>query len=345
MNFDFQNPALLWLLLILPILAILRSSTGKTASVIFSNIAIAKLASSKTKSSSRSVMFFLRLLCVGLLIIGLARPRLGSGNVQREESGIDIVLAIDTSYSMNALDFTKDSKNPITRLDAVKEVVDDFIKKRPNDRLGLVAFGVNAFRLSPLTLDHDWLLQNLDRVELGVIDGGGTAIGSAITRGANMLKVLQDSKSKIIVLLSDGENNSGSVSPLAAAEAAGAIDIKIYTILAGKRGYVRTAALDNKGRVIRDRNGKLIASGTSQSNVDDKTLREIADITHGKFFRAENLKELNDIYSEIDKLEKTKVQLEHFTTYEELYQIFLIAALAILGLEILLANTIFRRIP
>ncbi|MFI3291080.1 MAG: VWA domain-containing protein [Opitutales bacterium] len=345
MNFDFQNPALLFLLLILPILAILRSSTGRTASVIFSNIAIAKLASMNTRSSSRSILFFLRLLCLALLIVGLARPRLGSGYVQREESGIDIVLSIDVSGSMRALDFTKDNRYPITRLDAVKSVVTDFIKKRPNDRIGVVIFGVNAFLMSPITLDHDWLLQNLERVELGVIDGGATAIGSSIVRSAEMLNSLTDSKSKVLILLTDGDNNAGSVSPIAAAEAAGALDIKIHTISAGKDGIVPLAALDRNGRLSRDKYGRPIVADRGQSSADDKALKEISQITKGKFFRAENLKQLNDIYSEIDKLEKTKVQLEHFTSYEELYQYFLILALCFLGLEVLLANTIYRRIP
>lgn len=345
MTFEFESPQLLWLLLALPILALLRGARAGRASVLFSSVAIAKTAAKKSRGSPGKWLFFLRLLCLALLIVAIARPRLGSGYSEREESGIDIVLALDVSGSMAALDFTKDYANPITRLDAVKEVVADFVKKRPNDRIGVYVFGANTFLLSPITLSHDWLTQNLERVQLGIVDGSRTAIGMAIANGANKLKELKNSKSKVIILLTDGENNSGKISPLAAAEAAASLDIKIYTIMAGKSGIIPFAQVDDNGALIRDRRGRPMFAGNVQSYADDAELKKIAEITHGKFYRAENLRELNEIYSNIDKLEKTSVKLRQFTSYTELFYIFAAAALAVLALEQILANTKYRRIP
>ena len=222
MNFDFANPEFLWGLLLLPLLALLRGAAGKSGSLIFSSVAIAKEASRKNKARAGMLRFILTIISLALLIIAFARPRIGMGYSEREESGIDIVLAVDTSGSMAALDFTSDADAPITRLDAVKKVIEDFIKKRPNDRIGMVAFAVNPFLVSPMTLNHDWLLQNLERLDIGVIDPNRTAIGSAIGMSVNRLRDLKNAKSRVIILLTDGENNAGKISPIAAAEAAAA---------------------------------------------------------------------------------------------------------------------------
>ncbi|MBO6101658.1 MAG: VWA domain-containing protein, partial [Opitutales bacterium] len=229
-NFDFANPGLLWLLAAIPFLALLKGRAGSSGTLVFSSVAIAKSVSRKNKSRAGAVLTTLRMLALALLIAALARPRMGKGFSEREESGIDIVLAIDVSNSMSALDLSTSTKIQ-TRLDAVKSVVQDCIKNRPHDRIGMVVFGVNTFLVSPVTLSHDWLNQNIERVELGLIDGRGTAIGKAILSAANHMRALKDAKSRVVILLSDGESNTG-ISPVAAAEAAASFDIKIYTIAA-----------------------------------------------------------------------------------------------------------------
>jgi len=345
MNFDFANPEFLWGLLLLPLLLILRGASGKSGSLIFSSVAIAKDASRKSKASVGWIRFLLTMLILALLIIAFARPRIGIGYSEREESGIDIVLAIDVSGSMAALDFTSSAKRPITRLDAVKEVVTDFIKKRPNDRIGMVAFAVNPFLVSPMTLNHDWLMQNLDRIDIGVIDPNRTAIGSAIGMSVNRLRDLKNAKSRVIILLTDGENNSGKISPTAAAEAAASYNAKVYTIAAGRTGIVPAARMDRNSRVIRDNNGNPMYGGDMQSQVDEESLKKISEITGAKFYRATNLKQLENIYNDIDALEKTKVKLRNFTSYRELFQCFAGTALLLIALKLILINTRLRTLP
>ena len=344
MNFEFANPDFLWALLLLPALALLRGASGKSGSLIFSSVAVAKDAAKKNRARFGFWRFLLTIVALALLITAFARPRLGVGYSEREESGIDIVLAIDVSGSMAALDLSARDK-ALTRLDAVKDVVGTFIEKRPNDRIGLVTFAANSFLVSPMTLNHDWLKQNLERIEIGVIDPNRTAIGSAIGMSVNRLRDLKNAKSRVIILLTDGENNAGKISPVAAAEAAARYDAKIYTIAAGASGIVPMAALDNNQRVVRDRAGNPVYAGDTQSRVDEDTLKKISEITGGKFFSARNLSELQNIYGEIDKLERTTVKLRNFTSYRELFQWFAGAALAVLAIKLLLVNTRFRTLP
>ena len=345
MNFDFSNPELLWLLATLPLLAFLKGKAGKDASVVFSSAAIAKEVSRRKKSRAGALLMFLRLLAIALLIVALARPRLGKGYTERDESGIDIVLAVDVSGSMAALDLSKNRAQMMTRLDAVKKVIEDFIKKRPNDRIGMAVFGANTFVVSPITLNHDWLLQNIERVDIGIIDGSSTAIGSAIATSVNRLRGLKDAKSRVIILLTDGENNAGKISPIAAAEAAASFDTKIYTIAAGSSGRIPYAAADRNGRIIRNRFGNPEIAGYSISNLDESELKKIAEITGGQFYRATDYKNLQSIYDKIDSLEKTEVKIRNFTEYRELFAYPLTLALALLMLERLLANTRLRRLP
>ena len=344
MYFEFANPEILWLLLLLPVLILLRGAVGKGGSIIFSSVAIAKEAAKKSRSRVGFWRFFLTVAALGFLILALARPRLGMGYSEREESGIDIVLAVDVSGSMSALDFSTRTKLR-TRLDAVKEVISQFINKRPNDRIGIVAFAANPFMVSPITLNHDWLIKNIDRLEIGIIDPNRTAIGSAIGMGVNRLRNIKNAKSRVIILLTDGENNSGQISPIAAAEAAASYDVKIYTIAAGRQGVVAAARLDENQNIIRDRNGNPVYGGEIRSQIDEETLKKIADITGGKFYTAQNLAQLEDIYNQIDALEKTKVKLRNFTTYEELFQWFAAAGLAVLALKLALVNTRLRTLP
>ena len=344
MYFEFANPNVLWLLLLLPVLAFLRGRVGKSGSLVFSSVAIARDVARKNRASVGFWRFLLTLLALALLILALARPRLGMGYSEREESGIDIVLAVDVSGSMSALDFSTRSQLT-TRLDAVKRVIETFIQKRPGDRIGIVAFAANPFMVSPITLNHDWLIKNIARLDIGVIDPNRTAIGSAIGMSVNRLRNVKNAKSRVIILLTDGENNSGQISPVAAAEAAASYDIKIYTISAGRTGIVAAARLDENYRVIRDRNGNPVYGDDIRSQTDDETLKKIAEITGGKFYSAQNLAQLREIYAHIDSLEKTSVKLRNFTTYKELFQWFAGAALAVLALKLILINTRLRTLP
>jgi Ca-activated chloride channel family protein len=234
---------------------------------------------------------------------------------------------------MEALDF-KIGGEPVNRLDVVKSVVSKFIDARPNDRIGLVGFAGAPYLVSPLTLDHDWLQQNLDRVKIGSVEDG-TAIGSALATSVNRLRE-QPSKSKIVVLLTDGENNAGKVMPETAAQAAKALGVKVYTIAAGVRGEAPIPVTDAFGN-------KRLAM--AQVDVDEDTLKKIAAETGGKFFRATDTQSLKNIYVEIDRLEKTTHQLKKFEHHTELFAWAVIPALAFLGTGISLGHTRFRRLP
>ncbi len=349
-SFAFRDPWVLWFLLVIPLLLFLKGRTGKSASLLFSSTAIARDVSKQAKSRAGGFLFLLRLLALAALIIALARPQLGKGHSEVETSGIDIVLAVDVSGSMAALDFTTGQDfmgraELATRLDIVKKVIDEFIDQRPSDRIGLVAFAKEPFLVSPLTLNHDWLKRNLERLELGIIDGQGTAIGPAIGMSANRLRDLQ-AKSRVVILLTDGEDTVNQIPPIAAAEAAESFDVKIYTIAAGKSGNVPVPQTDRYGTPLRDNSGNIIPSGRSmQSYVDEDTLKKIAEITHGKFYRATNTEELGAIYSDIDKLEKTEVKLRQFSEYEELFFWPALLGLTLISLEQLLGNTRFKRLP
>lgn len=343
-SFEFHDPAWFWLLLLLPLLALLKGRAGRGAAMVFSSTAIAGDVSRQARTRAGGLLFLLRLVALAALIVALARPQLGKGHSEVESSGIDIVLAVDVSGSMSALDFAT-NKDLATRLDIVKRVITSFIEKRPSDRIGLVAFAKEPFLVSPLTLNHDWLLKNLERLELGIIDQAGTAIGPAIGMSANRLRDLP-AKSRVVILLTDGEDTVGQLPPVAAAEAAETFDVKIYTIAAGRSGRVPVPRTDRNGTPLRDDDGNAIFTGQyGQSQVDEQTLQEIADITGGKFYRATNTEELAAIYEDIDQLEKTEVKIRHFAEYEELFLWPALFGLCLLGLEQLLGNTRFKRLP
>ena len=234
---------------------------------------------------------------------------------------------------MEALDFKLEGR-PANRLDIVKSVVSKFIDARRNDRIGLVGFAGAPYLVSPLTLDHDWLQQNLDRVQIGTVEDG-TAIGAALATSVNRLRE-QPGKSKIVVLLTDGQNNAGKVMPETAAQAAKALGVKVYTIGAGVRGEAPVPVTDAFGN-------KRLAM--AKVDVDEDTLKKIADETGGKFFRATDTKSLQDIYAEIDRLEKTTHQLKKFEHHSELFALAVFPALGLLGLGVGLEHTRFRRLP
>lgn len=329
----FLYPSFLWLLALLPLLALLRGRRGPVAAVKYSSADIARQVARETRSRAGQWFAPLSVLALAFIIVALARPQFGRSNSTVEASGVDMILALDCSGSMEALDFKLDGQ-PASRIDIVKSVVSKFINERPNDRIGLVGFAGAPYLVSPLTLDHDWLQQNLERVQIGAVEDG-TAIGSALATSVNRLRD-QPGKSKVVVLLTDGQNNMGKIMPETAAQAAKALGVKVYTIGAGVRGEAPMPVTDAFGN-------KRLAM--AKVDVDEGTLKKIADETGGKFFRATDTESLKHIYGEIDRMEKTTRQMKKFETHSELFAFAVIPALGLLGLSLGLDHTRFRRLP
>ena len=334
-TFAFAQPAWLWLLLLPPALLFLRGREGNAPAITYSSTAILQTIGRPRAARAGRFRGVLLLGALTAGILGLARPQLLNSFTQIEASGIDIMIALDVSRSLLTEDFTLGGKRA-NRIDAVKEITQRFIEARPNDRIGLIAFAGRPYVVSPLTLDHDWLISNLDRIRIGLVEDG-TAIGSALASAANRLKNREkDSKSRIIVLLSDGENNSGRISPETAAEAVRALGLKVYTIGAGTDGYAPYPYTDNFGRVVYRQ---------IKADYSEKTLNEVAKIADGKFFRADSTQALQAIFETIDKLEKTTVQVSKYRQYRDLFGWFLSSGAALLAMHVVLSQTFWRRLP
>ena len=329
----FLQPEILWLLLALPVVMLLRGRRGPVAAIEFSDVGLVREAAKKSRSRLGGWLWMFPLLAGALMIVALARPQRGHSRTEVTANGIDIVLGLDVSGSMQALDFLMNDER-VNRIDVVKSVVSKFIEERPNDRIALIAFAAAPYLVSPLTLDHDWLQQNLERVNTGIGDDG-TAIGSAIAAGTNRLRTTP-AKSKVLIILTDGMNNMGKLSPLSAAEAAKALGIKIYTIGVGVRGKAPMPVRDDAG------NTRLVMT---KVDVDEKTLQQVAQETGGTFYRATDTESLEKIYAQINRLETTPQTVQKFERYEELYAWALIPSLALLGLSSLLRQTRYRRLP
>lgn len=335
MNVQFASPALLILLLIVPILlgwyfySKKRSNPATmahTAASMIGNLPVS------WRITMRPMLLVMRLLIITLIILALARPQIVMGRETITGEGVEIALALDISGSMASLDFEPDN-----RLQAAKQVITDFIKERPYDKIGLVVFASEAFSQTPLTVDHQMLDRGLNQIELapdlGIEDG--TAIGLGLANAANMLA---DSKaeSRVLILLTDGVNNAGQIDPLTAAEAAKALGIKVYTIGAARPGQVPVPVKNLLGRT------EIVYQ---ESELDEGTLQQVANITGGKYYRAEDTAGLKAIYDEINSLEKSQIEVQVYNQYFELLAIFLFPALLIILLEIILRNTIFRKVP
>jgi Ca-activated chloride channel family protein len=329
----FLQPEWFWLLALLPFVILWRGRRGPVAAVEYSSVGLAREVSRSTKSRIGQWLWLLPIVASALMIVALARPQRGHSRTEVTANGIDIVLGLDVSGSMQALDFQIEGQR-LNRIAIVKSVVAKFIDERPNDRIGLIAFAGAPYLVSPLTLDHDWLQQNLERVNIGTGDDG-TAIGSAIAASVNRLRTTK-AKSKVVILLTDGMNNTGKISPLSAAEAAKALGVKIYTIGVGARGKAPIPVKDEAG------NMHLIMA---KVDVDEKTLEQVANLTGGKFYRATDTDSLQQIYEQINRLETTAQTVEKFERYEELYPFALYPSLAILGFGFVLQQTRFRRLP
>lgn len=330
----FLHPEALWLLALLPVVAILMGGLrGPTAALRFPSLVIAGTLGRVIRSRAGLWRAASRLLVLAAVVVAIARPQLARGTTEIAASGIDIMLAVDVSSSMEALDFERDGR-PINRLAAVKRVVAKFIDERSNDRIGLVAFAGRPYLVSPLTLDHEWLLKRLDTLETGMMEDG-TAIGSAIASAVNRLRD-EAAKSRIAILLTDGMNNAGDVAPVTAAEAAQALKTRVYTIGAGTRGEAPVPVRDAFGR-------ETIA--LAKVDIDEETLSRVAEMTGARYYRATDSGSLERIYDEINRLETSPRTIKRFEQHEELFAWALVPGLALLALELGLAHTRFRRIP
>jgi Ca-activated chloride channel family protein len=333
-TFSFTHPWLLLLLLALPVLALLRGKIGGTPGILFSSTKLVMAVGKRRRSRAGAVLASLLYGAMACLIVALARPQLGRTLERIQASGVDIMLVLDVSGSMMAEDYTIGSSR-VNRIDAVKQVTQQFIEARPNDRIGIIAFAGRPYLVSPLTLDHEWLIRNLDRVQLGLVEDG-TAIGSALASAVSRLKD-RDSKSKLIVLLTDGANNAGKVLPLTSAEAAKALGMKIYTVGAGSDGPVPVP-------VGKDMFGKTVYR-KMVFDFDEKLLDQIAKIGDGKYFRAADTDTMDKTFREIDRMEKTKIEVEKSAEYRDLFPLFLALGVILLGAEAVLSQTLWRRLP
>ena len=322
----FANPEFLWLLLVIPLLVAWQLLKQKKSLLPL------KMPSTKGFNNSiynrlKPMLFILRLLSISALIIGLARPQNSSENTKTETTkGIDIVMAIDVSSSMLAKDLSPN------RLVALKEVASNFIKDRPNDRIGLVVYAGESYTKTPITSDKRLVLEALKEIKYGALTDG-TAIGMGLATSVNRLK---DSKalSKVIILLTDGVNNAGFIEPATAAELAVEYDIKTYTIGLGTNGNALSPIAYNPDGSLR--------YGMAEVQIDEALLEQIATLTGGKYFRATDNKKLEAIYNEINSLEKTEVATFKFYAYEEKFRPWAIAALVFFLLEWALKNTLFK---
>jgi Ca-activated chloride channel family protein len=330
MNSSFMHPHFLWLLLVIPIALFWHYFIKNQQEVALKMSTIEGLSTKKSLLIKlRPFLYVLKLLALGFIIIALARPR----NTQKSSytdntSGIDIVIATDVSGSMLATDFKPN------RLEAIKEVAYNFIQKRTNDRMGLVVYAGESYTRTPVTSDKAMLLNSLKEVQYnGMVLQDGTAIGIGLATAINRLKDSK-TKSKIIILLTDGVNNVGSLDPISAAEIAKAYGIKVYTVGVGTNGMANFP-------VAKDANGNIVFQ-PQKVEIDEKLMQEIATITNGKYFRATDNKKLEAIYDEIDRLEKSKITENRFMMFDEQFRPWLLIGLFLLALEMILSRTLFK---
>ena len=325
-NIEFANPKLLWLLLLVPLAIIwyILRHKKQEAAVTFSDLKGMVKLPRTWKAWFRHLLFVLKMAALALLIVALARPQSSSTNSTSNIEGIDIVMAMDVSGSMLARDLKPD------RLTAAKQVASDFVKDRPGDRMGLVIFSGETFTQVPLTTDHGVMLNMLAEMKNGLIDDG-TAIGDGLATAISRLKD-SEAISKVVILLTDGMNNAGSVDPYTAAEMAKLYGIRVYTIGVGTYGTAPYPVQTPFGTQIQQ----------VKVEIDEKLLASVANSTGGKYFRANNNQKLDEIYQEIDKLERSKIEVTEFRRLHEEFYPLVAWALALLLLEFLLRKTIFR---
>lgn len=324
------DPWFLLLFALIPVLVwmYIRRQNRGGATLRFSHLGFVRDLQKRMRIHARHLLFGLRMLALVLLILAFARPQSGIRGEEVITEGVDIVLAMDMSSSMLAEDIKPN------RAEASKAVAAEFVKGRANDRIGMVVFAGEAYTQCPLTIDYGILIQFLEELKVGMIEDG-TAIGMGLATAVNRLRT-SHAKSKVIIILTDGRNNRGEIDPITAAQAAQAFGIKIYTIGAGSRGTAMYPVDDPFF-------GKRYVP--MQVDIDEASLKKIAEMTGGAYFRATDRNRLEAIYKEIDDLEKTEIQVKEYTRYTELFWYFVFVAVALLLVETVLANTRFRKIP
>ena len=328
-NITFGQPWMLLLLAFLPLLVWWQISfqSRRQATLLIS--AASKVKGLRSwKTTLRTLPFICRLLCITCIVLALARPQTRNDEELVSGEGVDIVLAIDVSGSMLAQDFSPN------RMEAAKEVAANFVANRPTDRIGVVIFSGESFTLCPLTTDQQVLKTQIYNIQSGLLEDG-TAIGSGLATSVDRLRSSK-SKSKVVILLTDGENNGGQIPPLTAKEIAKTFGIKVYTIGVGTEGYAQTPMQTQAGTVVMQR---------EKVNIDEKLLTQIANETGGKYFRAKDNESLKNIYTEIDKLEKSRIEVTALKRYSEKFFPFAIMALAFLLTEMVLRFTLFKKFP
>ncbi len=330
MSSSFMHPHFLWLLLIIPIAVFWHYYIKNQQEVALKMSTTEGLSTQKSwLIKVRPYLFLLKLVAISFVIVALARPRnTQKSNYTDSTNGIDIVIATDVSGSMLATDFKPN------RLEAIKQVANTFIQKRVNDRIGLVVYAGESYTRVPVTSDKNMLLNSLKEVQYnGMVLQDGTAIGIGLGTAINRLKDSK-TKSKIIILLTDGVNNLGSLDPISAAEIAKAYGIKVYTVGVGTNGTANFP-------VSKDADGNIIFQ-PQKVEIDESLMQNIAQITNGKYFRATDNKKLEDIYNEIDQLEKSKITENRFMMFDEQFRPWLLIGLFFLALEMILSRTLFK---
>ncbi|MFN8627214.1 MAG: VWA domain-containing protein [Candidatus Binatia bacterium] len=328
-----HDPWALALMAVVPLLFWWRQRWRREAAVRVPTLSLVRAIPHAGVRRWRWLLHALRALALALLVLALARPQKGKAESAYYGQGIDIMLAVDISGSMLSEDFTLEGHRA-SRLDVVKSVVRDFVAGRAGDRIGLVLFSARPYTQCPLTLDHGWLLQNLARAQIGMIEDG-TAVGSALAAAAGRLQ-RSDGKSKVIILLTDGQSNAGRISPATAADAVKALGFKVYTIGAGTRGLAPYPTRDVFGNKVYQ---------PIQVDIDEDTLKAIAQKTRGTYFRATDTASLQRIYGEINRMEKTTFSAPRYLDYDELYPWLAVPALMLLAVEVGLTHTRFRKLP
>ncbi|WP_298762651.1 VWA domain-containing protein [uncultured Polaribacter sp.] len=327
-NFEFYSPEFLWLLILIPLLAIWHFFMRKKDSAVLTMPSVKGFKTTSFVVKLKPIVYVLRMLAFVAIIIALARPRnVSVSKKTKSNRGIDIVMAIDVSASMLARDLKPN------RLEALKKVAVNFVDRRPNDRIGIVVYAGESFTQTPITSDKGIVKRTISELKWGQLEGG-TAIGMGLGSGVNRLKESK-AKSKVIILLTDGVNNSGNIDPRTATELAKELAIKVYTIGIGTNGMADFPWSRDP------RTGKLNFR-RQQVEIDEKLLQEIASETEGQYFRATDNESLQEIYDEIDKLEKTKIEEFKYYNYQEKFRIFVLLGLGFLLIEFILRNTIFK---
>ena len=343
-NIDFIYPGVLALLALLPVYALLAGRPGLRAAMRFPSTETARHAGAKTRSAAGRFLIALRLLALAALIVACAGPRLSHKHIERKSEGIDIMLVLDLSPSMHAFDMSPPGQE-VSRAAAAKNVIAEFVDRRTDDRIGLVTFAARPFLASPLTLNHDWIKDRLAVVDAGVI-GNGTAIGDAVAMAADRMKSRTGKGSRIVILLTDGDDNSSRrIKPVPSAEVAAGLGQRVYTIGIGRDEPTPLPLVNpSTGKVEREADGKPVTA-FMMPPANYALLGKMATISNGKFYRAKNAYELSRIYDDIGRLETSEVRVVSHVEYTQLFPPFAIAALALLLIEALLAATRYLRIP